>query len=143
MTMREEEKMMKYVNWKNNFKWVMVLVMTYFICFSGIAFAYSIKTIEIVNHTGYSIKSMYLYPSGNDAKNRGSDLVKASLLENGKSIKCKRYDYRYYDLKIVFPNDVTRIWEGEYKLDLSGAWRITIYSTGIENNYEGFAVSKN
>ncbi len=111
------------------------------LCFNG-AVSAERKSLEIVNNTGYPIKCLYIRASS--TKDWGDDFVGMAPLKNGASLKLKyNTDTRFHKLKIVFMNNVTREWTNDSKLDLQGAWRLTIYTNGKVNNREQFAVRKN
>ena len=89
---------------------------------------------RFVNHTGYTIKELYITRTGYN--NWGTDLLGSSVLSNGES-KGLRYntDWRYWDVKIVFMNNEVITWS---HVDYSGTWRKTVYRDGsrymISNN---------
>lgn len=87
-----------------------------------------------------------MYVSNSGSNSWGGDLLgKSTTLSNGSSASVNyNSEYAYYDLKIVFMNGAHREWTGNQRLNLSGAWRITIYRNGTDSSgYERFAVSKN
>lgn len=101
------------------------------------------KDLQVVNHTGYEIKNLYISSSGSGSW--GKDLLGNSTLANGSS-KTISYngDYTYYDLKIIFMNNSHREWTGNQRLNFNGAWRITIYKSRTDSNGRMiFSVSKN
>ena len=101
------------------------------------------KDLQVINHTGYTIKKLYVSQSGSDSW--GQDLLGSNTLQNGSTTNI-RYngDFTYYDLKIVFMNDSHREWTGNQRLNFNGAWRITIYHSRTDGDGTMiFAVSKN
>ena len=100
------------------------------------------KDLQVLNHTGYAIKNIYITSSGYGKW--GKDLLGQYNLSNGSS-KTISYnaDYTYYDVKIVFMNGAYREWKGNSRINLNGAWRITIYKKGERNGTMIFSISKN
>lgn len=101
------------------------------------------KNLEVVNHTGFDIKRLYISSSGSGVW--GKDLLGSKILKNGDT-KTISYngEYRYYDLKIVFMNDTYREWTGDHRCDFKNAWRMTIYNSGRRgSNGMIFTVSMN
>ena len=114
------------------------MVKAVFLIFS-MAFANNVvsaewKNLEILNHTGDTIKELYVSMSG--ASNWGDNLLNSNL-ENGS--RCNiNYDseYTYYDMKIVFTSGRWIYWTDDSKMNLNDAWRITIYKNGDKYRWQ-------
>ena len=102
------------------------------------------RNLAIHNHTGYNITSLWLYPESDPTWGNGStDVLRAlgySSLDNGNYVTMSYNDsHTYWKLRIVLANGNQATWTGGSKLDLSGAWKITIFRRS--NGH--FSVSKN
>lgn len=100
-------------------------------------FAEETEQLEVVNGTHQSIKALYIVPS--DYHHWGNDLAGSHLIEPGQN-RFTRYDpaYRFFKVRMVLFNGGAFVWENDAKVDLSDAWRITIYYDGAK-----YRISKN
>ena len=125
---------------------LMLTVAFFFTAMNSTAHATIWKNLSIYNYTGYTIKALYLVPRG--SSNWGEEQITArgysSFGNNSYLPLSYNAEYSYWWLKIVFSNGATREWSGSNTVDLGGAYKITLTSTGKDKNgRENFRYQKN
>lgn len=103
------------------------------------------KNLSIYNYTGYTIKALYLTPAGQNWNEEQISARGYSSMPNNTYLPLSyNADHSRWWLKIIFMNGATREWSGDNVVNLSGAWKITISSTGQDRNgRENFRWQKN
>ena len=91
------------------------------------AFAANTERLEIINDTGQFIESLYIAPVGNI--DWGKDFVAEAPFDAYQK-KILKYNptIRYFKVKFTLWDGREIIWDGDNRLDFSGAWRLILYS---------------
>ena len=120
---------------------VFVLAAIFFTAVQSSSFA-AWQNLEVFNNSGFAISELYV--SDSDYGGWGGNLLSGTLANGQAKTISYNAGRTYYDVRIVFPNGQVREWTGNHKIDLSGAWRITIYYNGkAGNGADIFSIHKN
>lgn len=94
------------------------------------------EPIVVINDTGRPIKALYIVPQGRQDADWDENIAGSEVMNQGDSrIFYYNPGYRYYNIKIILPNDKEYILP---KVDFDDAWRMNIWHDGKK-----YQVSKN
>ena len=114
------------------FKIIAVLVLMLLLQTGGGVKAESsnMRTIEVLNLTGFHLKEMYMTVNADGGRHWGKNLI-SSGLDDADITKINVFsDVDYHDLKIVWDNGASREWTGKSNNRINitkSTWRLTIY----------------